>query len=562
MTPATRSGASGAPTIRRRALAGALTLALLAAGSACGNAGADAAGGASGGAPVAGGTLRFALLGSPESLDPHLNTSFAASNYGNSVFDKLTWQDPDTGEIGPSLAESWTANAAYTEFTFTLRRDVTFSDGTRFDATSVKHNLDQYVRGDPALGIKPNGATHLLGYQDTVVVADNVARVVFDRPAAGFLQFIAYAGNNQPAIIGEKTLHASAAERLKPENIVGTGPFTVNEYVPNERVVLAKRPDYRWAPPGLHHDGPAYLDRIELLTIPEASVRTGALQSGDVDAVFDVLPTDEAVLKAQGYTITSRTIPGVNLGWQFNLSLAPTDDVRVRRAIVHATDRAGFKATILAESEGEARSAIADRVQGFADYSGGALKFDLEQSKRLLDEAGWKVGADGVREKNGTKLRLKATGHVLVPNSRYTYESVQASLKEIGVEVDLLVDARNVPAEQITAEYHLINTNRSRNDVSVLNVNFNPTRANGSKIPADHPDRERIAKVLEAVDSTLEPKERARLARAAQDLVNDEFALFDPVFIPSQGAASKRLHDLDIDATARLHFLRAWLSPK
>ncbi len=196
-----------------------------------------------------------------------------------------------------------------------------------------------------------------------------------------------------------------------------------------------------------------------------------------MQAAFDILPTDEAVLEAQGYDITSRTIAGLNLGWNINTSLEPTNDINVRRAIVRATNRPGFKDTILAPpSEGQAKSVLAHHIQGAIDYTDDVLGYDLDESRRLLDEAGWKVGADGIREKDGKNLTLKATGHYLVPNSRYTYESIQASLKEIGVDLDFQFDASNIPTDQINKEYHLINTNRSRNDPAILNVNFNPDR--------------------------------------------------------------------------------------
>ncbi|MDF3304593.1 ABC transporter substrate-binding protein, partial [Rhodococcus sp. T2V] len=314
-----------------------------------------------------------------------------------------------------------------------------------------------------------------------------------------------------------------------------------------------------WGAPGLNHEGPAYLDQVEFVTIPEASVRTGALQSGDVQAAFDILPTDETVLEAQGFDITSRTIAGLNLGWNINTGLEPTNDINVRRAIVRATNRAGFKDTVLAPSEGQAKSVLAAHVQGSTDYTDNVLKFDLEESKRLLDEAGWKVGTDGIREKDGKRLTLRATGHYLVPNSRYTYESIQASLEEIGVDLDFQFDASNIPTDQVNKEYHLINTNRSRNDPAILNVNFNPDRGNSARIPADFPDRQRIADTLEALESTLDPTQRAALTEQAQELVLDEYVLYDPVFEPSQVAASKGVHDIDLDATSRLHFLRTWI---
>lgn len=511
------------------------------------------------GDPVKGGTLTFAWLGFPEALDPHVNGSFAGVNLSQNTTDKLVWQDPETSEIGPWLATEWETNDDLTEYTFTLRDDVTFSDGTVFNAQSVKDNIEEYVKGNEALQVLPNGAPYLPAYKETVVVSDFVVKVVFSAPSASFLQFISYSGNYQLGFMGAKTLALPAADRLVPENFVSTGPFTITEYVEDQKVVIVRRDDYNWGPPGLGHDGAAYLDSIEFQTIPEASVRIGSLQSGDVDAAYDILPTDQTVLDKSGYTLVSRQIAGLNLGWHFNLSLAPTDDIAVRKAIVAATDRAGFKKSLLAASEGQAKGALADAVPGFVDYSDSALVFDLEAAKQLLEDAGWVEGDDGVREKGGQKLQLKATSNILVPNARVTYEATQAALKQIGIEVEIQFDVVNVPVDQINAEYHLINTNRSRNDAAVLNVAFNPELNNASQVPDDSPDRERIVATFAALESTLDPAERADLTKKALDLIHDELALYDPVFVPSQLAATRTVQGIELDATSRLVFLKTWL---
>ncbi|GAA0997706.1 ABC transporter substrate-binding protein [Acrocarpospora macrocephala] len=527
----------------------------------CGADGNPAVSAKSGGAPVKGGTLKFAWLGAPESIDPQINSSFAGANFSNNIVDRLLFQDRDTGEFSPWLATKWEYNDDITEYTFTLREDVTFSDGTKFNATSVKNNLDQFFNGDEALGILPNGKSYLGPYQETQVVSDYVVKVRFSAPNASFLQLSAHSGTGNISFLADKTLKSSAEDRLKPENVISTGPFIVTEYVPKVRTVITRRNDYTWAPAALGHEGPAYLDKIEFITIPEASVRVGALQSGDVPAAFDILPTDEQVLTAQGFELTARINPGFTLGWQFNLSLAPTNDINVRRAIVAATDRPGFKKTLLSNSEGEAHSVLTDGVPGFADYSQGALKYDLDLAKKLLDDAGWQPGADGIRAKDGVKLQLKGTGNILVPDARVTYEATQAALKSIGVEVEIVFDPRNIPAEQLTAEYHLANINRGRNDVAVLNTQLNPDRGNGAVIPADFPDRARIVKTFDALD-TATGAAQAPLAKAVQDLIHEELVLVDPQFQTSQVAAAKGVQNIYLDGADRLLFLTTWVGGK
>lgn len=512
------------------------------------------------GTPIKGGTLKFAWLGSPESLDPHVNGSFAGVNLSNNTTDKLLWQNPATGELGPWLATKWENNDQLTEFTFTLREDVTFSDGSKLNAKVIKDNFDQYVHGDPALKILPTGAPYLPFYKESQVVSEYVVKIIHSAPAASFLQFISYSGNVQPGILAEKTLKMSAAERLKPANLIASGPFTITEYVPNEHTTIVRRDDYNWGPPGFGHKGAAYLDKIIFQTIPESSVRVGALQSGSVDAAFDIEPTDQTVLSKTGYTLISSTIAGINLGWAFNLSLAPTNDINVRRAIIAATDRASIKKNLLAITEGEAKSSLANSVPGYTDYSTTALAYNLDKAKSLLDQAGWKVGPNGIRVKNGQQLNLKATSNILVPSARVGYESIQATLKEIGVGVDILFDTTEVSTDQIDAKYHLINVNTSRDDPAVLNSGFNPNLNNYNVLPKSFPQKAQLIKTLSAVETTLDKEKRAGLTKAATDLIHNELALYNPIFIPSQVAATKTVQGIKLDATSRLYFLDTQLT--
>ena len=158
------------------------------------------------GKPSSGGTLEFGLLDFQRSPDPHWGTNYAESIIGNNVTDKLTWQDPESGDIKPWLAESWETNSNLTEFTFHLRKDVTFSDGTPFNAAAVKANFDQYVRGDKGLGINPNGAPLLPGYVETATPDEFTAVVKFDKPSASFLQASSFTANAQPGFLSLSTL--------------------------------------------------------------------------------------------------------------------------------------------------------------------------------------------------------------------------------------------------------------------------------------------------------------------------------------------------------------------
>lgn len=526
--------------------------------------GADAGG--ESGAPVRGGTLQFALIDYQRSPDPQWGTNYAESLIGNNVTDKLTWQDPKTGEITPWLAQSWEYNEDLTEFTFHLRRDVTFSDGSPFNAEAVKANFDQYVHGDPNLGILPNGATLMPGYIETRVVDEYTAVVRFAEPLASFLQASSFTANAQPGFLSPSTLKLSAEQRTDPKKVIGTGPFVYESWEPQSKTVLAKRAGYNWAPLALRHQGEAYLDRIVFNTIPEASVRTGSLASGTIDATLDVSTTDEKPLKDQGFEVVHRGVSGTSIRFDFNSSLFPTNDIAVRKAIQLGWDRQTIQKTILTDSYSVATSILDPSVTGYADYSASVLKYDPDQAKRILDEAGWGAGPDGIRVKDGKKLVVKLLGINNLVVNKPAYESIQQDLRKIGVDLQLTV----VPIPDYTAQnakaqtdWNVISVNRSRNDPAVLNWQYGPQIGNGAYVSKDSTgiDANEVTQVLGKLETTLDPAERNQYAKQAQDILVDKYALVNPVYNPSQVIAqAPYVHGIVFDAQSRNHFVDAWKS--
>lgn len=516
--------------------------------------------------PVRGGTLQFALIDYQRSPDPHWGTNYAESLIGNNITDKLTWQDPETGEITPWLAESWEYNEDLTEFTFHLRKDVTFSDGSPFDSEVVKANFDQYVRGDEKLGINPNGAVLLPGYIETLTPDEHTAVIRFEKPLASFLQASSFTANAQPGFLSLSTLRLSAEERTDPTKIIGTGPFVYESWEPQVKTVLVKRKGYNWAPPALRHQGEAYLDRIVFHTIPEASVRTGSLTSGAIDATLDVGTTDEKPLAAQGFKIIHRGVSGTAIFFNFNSRLFPTDDIAVRKAIQLGWDREAIRRTVLTDSYSVATSVLEPSVPGYADYSGSVLKYDPEQAARLLDEAGWRPGPDGIRVKDGKRLEVKLLGISNLVVNKPAYESIQQDLKRIGIDLQLtVVPIPDYAAQQAKAktDWNITAANRSRNDPAVLNLQYSPLLGNGSYVTEDSPgiDVDEVTQTLGRLELTLDPATRKQYAKAAQDLLLEKYALVNPVYNPAQVIAhADHVHGIIFDAQSRNHFVDTWKS--
>lgn len=516
------------------------------------------------GKPSSGGTLEFGLLDFQRSPDPHWGTNYAESIIGNNVTDKLTWQDPESGDIKPWLAESWGTNNNLTEFTFHLRKDVTFSDGTPFNAAAVKANFDQYVRGDKALGINPNGAPLLPGYVETATPDEFTAVVKFDKPSASFLQASSFTANAQPGFLSLSTLAKSAEERTNPKNIIGTGPFVYESWQPQAKTVLVKREGYNWSPPSINHQGAAYLDKIVFNTIPEASVRTGSLKSGTIDATLDVGTTDEQPLTNAGFEIISRQVSGTAIYFNFNASLFPTNDLAVRKAIQLGWNREAIEKTVLTPSYSTATSVLAPSVKGYADYSGSVLKYDQDNAAKILDDAGWVPGPDGIRVKDGQRLAIKLLGINNLVVNKPAYESIQQDLKKIGIDLQLTV----VPIPDYSAnvakaktDWNITAANRSRNDPAVLNLQYSPKLGNGAYLTPDFQGYDEVVTKLGNLELTLDPATRNQYAKDAQDLLLDKYALVNPVYNPSQVIAhAKYVHGIIFDAQSRNHFVNTWKS--
>ncbi|GIG19976.1 ABC transporter substrate-binding protein [Cellulomonas chitinilytica] len=512
--------------------------------------------------PVRGGTLQFALIDYQHVVDVQAGSSYAESIIGGNVVDKLTWQDPDTGEITPWLATSWDINDDLTEFTFHLRDDVTFSDGTPFDAEVVRANFEQYVHGDEALQIKPNGATLLPNYVETRVVDPRTVTVVFSKPSASFLQASSFTANFQPGFLSLSTLAKSAEERTDPLNVIGTGPFVYESWTPQVSTVLVKRKGYDWAPPALKHKGEAYLDKIVFSSVPEASVRTGSLESGEVDATLDVQTTDEAPLRDKGFVVESGRVRGADIRFDFNVGLFPTDDLAVRQAIQLGWNRDTVAKNVLTDSYEISTSVVARAVDGWVDYSGTLLHQDTKKAEKLLDDAGWVPGPDGIRVKDGKPLVVKLSGISNLVVNKPAYESIQQDLRKLGIDLQLTV----VPIADYTAnnakaktDFNITAANRSRADISVLNIAYNPTLGNANYVPDGFEGRQEIVDTLSALETTLDPDERHAAAKKAQDLILEKYALTNPVYTPAQVIAhSPKVHGILFDAQARNPFVNTW----
>src|SRR5690606_2924086 len=159
----------------------------------------------------------------------------------------------ETLEIEPWIAESWTVNDTATEYTFTLRDGVTFSDGTALDAAAVAANFDTYGLGNPELKLPVSEVIN--NYDHSEIVDPLTVKFFFHNPSPGSLQGTSVIGSG---LVSPETLALPYEEQCQLKNIVGSGPFTVSDQVIDKEIDLAAREDYDWAPASFEHQGRAY----------------------------------------------------------------------------------------------------------------------------------------------------------------------------------------------------------------------------------------------------------------------------------------------------------------
>ncbi|MFF1922315.1 ABC transporter substrate-binding protein [Streptomyces sp. NPDC058221] len=537
---------SGPRPQRRTALTSfaAVTVLSLCA-TACSSSSADSPGGST---PHSGGRLTFALASDPICVDPQQAGNNDAIYPARQLVDSLTDQDPKTGKIVPWLAKSWKVSDDAKTFTFRLREGVTFSDGTPVNAASVKSNFDGII----GLGAKAVlGSSYLGGYRSTTVVDDYTAKVTFSTPNAQFLQATS---TFTLGLLAESTVKLPADKRCT-DNLVGSGPFTLVDYTPNKSVEERRRAKYAWGSSLWSRKGPAYLEKLSFKVIPESGVRTGSLQSGQVDAIGGVAPQDEAGLKSAGLAVRSRANPGLPFALSANVARPVTKDVRVRQAVQKAVDRQEIVDTVLSGSYEPATSALASTTADYTDLSDG-LGHDAAGARKLLDEAGWRTGPGGIRTKNGKKLTLKVVWASNFGPNQTALELIQQQLKKVGVNIVLQsTTIGDFVSLRQKGDYDFSWGNSTRVDPDILRTGFS-----GQLLNFGHLSDSELDGLLDKQAAASDPKERAAYVAQAQKIVLDKGYQIPAFELTTVLGLSDKVHDLDFEASSRLQFHDTWLS--
>lgn len=446
-------------------------------------------------------------------LDPASGGRLPDWNNRMNIFNSLVTHKPGTlTEVAPDLAERWTVSQDGTVYTFFLRSGVRWHENFgELTAEDVKYSWERLL--NPATRAADN--SDLRPVKTIEVVDPRTVRVTLSAPSAGFLTNIANSAwtyvVNRRAVDERGTAHC-----LRP---IGTGPYRVVRAEARGGVVLAAHEGY--------FGGKPRIDDVEMRVIPEESVAVLALRSGDIDYMLvREFPNIALLQRVANVTVNfefrGSTSPYVL--W-LNNTRPPLNDVRVRRALAHATDRKTITLKVTETlASNAATSFVPPSVFGHtSDVT--KYEFDRAKAKRMLAEAG---------HPNGFKIKL------MILNSAYhpaTAVILQAMWKQVGVDVQiepLEVAVRS--ARQRAGDYDMALSNPTVAEVSQILAYFDSRNIPGTNLNLYK--GQGIDRLIDAQDREVNPQRRAAMLRQIQQqLANDMPGI--PLWYVSEGTAAR-----------------------
>ncbi len=360
--------------------------------------------------------LNIGLSAPVTSLDPHNYRSGIDSMLCDQLFDTLVSRDLEMRTI-PRLAKSW-ERLSPTVWRFHLRQDVTFHDGTRFNAEAVKINLERLIDVDKP----PRAGFYVAALAAVEVVDEYTVDLITKVPTPPFLTNL---GMMVIAMISPAALEEYGDKvTLHP---VGTGKFRFIEWVPGTRLVLAKNEAYFLGAPKL--------DKVVFSPIPEDVARVMALLSGDVDVIqFPPVEYIQTLTENSKYEILSEDGMRV-VGIWFNVERYPFTDILVRKALNYAVDKDVIVDQLLAGAATKASGVLPPGVWGALSYD--PYPYDPQKATEFLRQAGWTDSdGDGIVDKDGEPFKVTlATCMGKYYKDTEIATVVQAQLRQIGVDV-------------------------------------------------------------------------------------------------------------------------------
>jgi peptide/nickel transport system substrate-binding protein len=413
------------------------------------------------------------------------------------------YQLDENHELQPVLADSYELSDDGLTYTFKLKSGVTFHNGDPFTSADVKYTYEWIMNPDNASNRAGN-----FELVDSVEAPDETTVVVRLKETNVTFMYAVAQTHIYPA-----SYHQEIGEQEYKAKPFGTGPFKLKEWNAAQRTVLEAFDD--------HFRGRPNFDEYRLDVVPEASGRMAALETGEADTTIWPLNSEDSVtLSESGEFTTYKWLQQAINHFPLNLERPFLNDKQARKAMMHAIDRQALIDDIFLGNAVLATSNLSPSITEF--YTDDVVKYDynVETANRLLDEAGWAMGDDNVREKEGQKATFTCFTITGDTGRRPEAEVVQQQLAEVGIDMQLQEAPVTAILDQLRA---------GEIDAALFNWVYGSVDADArDELKTGGPNNffqfsnPRMDELLDAGIKELDPEKRVAIYHEVQQIVADE----------------------------------------
>ncbi len=482
--------------------------------------------------PKPGGVLKLARAQDMSNLDPIVPGDNMTIWTLLLMYDQLVRVTPDGNGIEPALATDWKISEDGKTYTFQLRKDVKFHDGTVMTPADVKFSLDR------ARGEESSWNWIYTGIDSIEVTGENEVTIKTKAPYAPLLSSLALFSSS---IVSEKAFKEKGKEFFA-SNEMGTGPFMLGNWQRGQKVELKKNPDYWQA-------GKPYLDGVEFVQVPEDTTRLFQLRASEIDIASNVPFNQMEELKADSnlnvMTVDQSRVDVIVI----NNTVLPFNDAKIRQAINYAIDKDALIKTVLMGNGQMATSYLPkmmfhnDQIEGY--------KYNLEKAKALMAESSKPQGFK-------TSLLISSGDEF----DRQIAIIVKDQLAQIGIEVDI---QQLEPGAQYDAvnnmKYEMATTYFSTDitDPDEL-TSFEVVSTGGTNSYHTGYKNPKVDELADKARGELDESKRKEMYFEIQKLVSEDAPFLFLFYKPATYAAQSYVKNFNVLSTGNYRLEDVWLN--
>ena len=441
----------------------------------------------------------------------------------------------ENGVLRAGLATSWTASDDAMTWRFTLRDNVTFHDGTAFNANTA---LKALTRAWEQPGVLSKAPIKAIKAEDNAIIFE------MEKAFAALPALLAHATTIIPA-------PASFDDTGAPIAFIGTGPFKVSAYTPPQSMDLERNDNY-WGEK-------AKIMHASYLAAGRAETRALLAETGDANLVFTFDPAGfNGLQDVENVETIAVPIPRV-VTLKVNASHPFFADAKARQALSLAIDRQAIATSIVRFPEAAAGQLFPPALNSWHNPSLPKLEYNMDKAKMLLAELGWQKGEDGILIKDGERFAIQLRTFPDRPELPLIATVLQASWKEIGIELDVSVaNYSQIPAGHQDGSLHVAlyarNYGLTPDPIGTVLQDF---AVGGGDWGAMGWDNIQVAQALEEIAATGDSEERAKNIALVSAIIQEELPLIPITWYQHTASVDAGLENVIIDPLQRNYGLSA-----